>query len=119
MTSLQKQLASLAESTVNVTHLRKASILFNEKEATSLPTETILSIGLNGLLELIKKEPRFLPFEKTLFDKSSVQFNRQLHTKEENKKLDESIGKFLTLLSPFLLLKPAQKAFEYLLRRYK
>ena len=119
MTSLQQQLASLAGKSTQVSQLRKASILFDEKEIQQINTETIYSIGLNGFLELVKLNPQFSPYEKTLFSRSSVQFNRQMQTKEENKKLDIAISNFLVQLSPYLLLKPAQKAFEYLLRRYQ
>lgn len=119
MSSLQQQLASLAGQTRQVATLRKASILFDEKELQKISTQTIFSIGLNGLLELVKINEQFAPYENTLFSKSSVQFNRQIQTKEENKKLDVAISNFLIILSPYLLLKPAQKALEYLIRRYQ
>ena len=119
MTSLQQQLASLAGQTTRVAELRKASILFDAVEVQQVTTQTVFSIGLNGFLDLVRTNEQFAPYEQTLFSKSSVQFNRQLQTKEENKKLDVALNTFLTLLSPYFLLKSAQKAFEYLLRRYQ
>jgi hypothetical protein len=40
-------------------------------------------------------------------------------TKEDNDKLDESITLFLRQLSPYFMLKPAGKALEWLIRRFR
>lgn len=40
-------------------------------------------------------------------------------TPEENAKLDASIAAFLRQLSPYFLLKPAAKAMEWLIRRFR
>lgn len=64
-------------------------------------------------------DERFTPFLDSLFSESSVGMERDLQTKEMNEKLDKSIHSFLMLLSNYFLLRPAHKAFEYLLRRYR
>ena len=45
--------------------------------------------------------------------------NRALQTNEQNKKLDDSIDSFMSLLSPFFLMRPAHKALELLVRKYR
>jgi hypothetical protein len=45
--------------------------------------------------------------------------DRQQVSEKENKKLDQSVAAFLRLVSAHILLRPAHKALEYLLRRYR
>ena len=42
-----------------------------------------------------------------------------MQTPEMNKKTDDSIHSFLALLSPYFLLRPAHKALELLVRKYR
>jgi len=125
MSSLQKQLAALAKKTPRPVgvglrqKIRRVSILFTEKEAATIDLQTLHSIGVNGLLELKKFDARFGTFESNLFAPASVELDRELQTEDVNRKLDKTIEHFLLLLSPFMLLKPAHKAFEYLLRRHR
>ncbi len=44
--------------------------------------------------------------------------NRESQTTEANRRLDEAIESFLSLVSPFFLLKASHKCLEYLIRRY-
>lgn len=59
------------------------------------------------------------PLERKLFSEVSKGFERELHTQEENDKLNASIKTFLSLVSPYLLTQAAQKAIEWLVRRFK
>lgn len=118
MTSLQQQLRALAQKAPRVSQLKRVSILFTEAEAQTLDVQAVFNIGTNGFMELCRIDERFTPFEQTLFSASSVSYNRQMHTGEDNRKLDLSIERFLVVVAPYLLLKPAHKALEYLVRRF-
>jgi U3 small nucleolar RNA-associated protein 10 len=74
-------------------------------------------LGLEGLRELEKLERKFKEFEKLLFSESAKSLQRAVQTAEVNAKLDTHIRKFLLLLSPHLLLKPALSALEWLVQR--
>eukprot|EP01104_Vermistella_antarctica_P017042 TRINITY_DN5961_c0_g1_i1.p1 TRINITY_DN5961_c0_g1~~TRINITY_DN5961_c0_g1_i1.p1 ORF type:complete len:2241 (+),score=680.72 TRINITY_DN5961_c0_g1_i1:94-6723(+) len=97
----------------------KASILFDPKKASTFDTETVYNIGVNGLLELIKMDDRFIPFESSLFSQSTTELERDLMTKEENKKLDRMLSSILSLMSQYFLLQPCHKVMEYLSRQYR
>eukprot|EP00741_Cyanophora_paradoxa_P001237 tig00000074_g1194.t1 len=58
-------------------------------------------------------------YERSLFSAKAKETNRELQTKEENKKLDDAIAGVLRLLSNYFLQKPAHRVFEYLVRRFK
>lgn len=77
-----------------------------------------MSVGCNGLEELLGIEPAFEEFLDTLFSNASMNLERSVQSKEVNKKLDRDIDLFLTRLSPYLLLKPSLKCIEWLLHRY-
>lgn len=98
---------------------KKASLLFDAKEAADIDNETIFSIALNGLEELKVIEPGFSAFDNSLFGDASKSLERTLQSKEVNEKLDQHITKFLKYLSPYFLLKPAHKVLEWLIRRYQ
>ena len=78
----------------------------------------IFSLGCNGLEELLGIEPAFAEFQDTLFNQGSVMLERSVQTKEINEKLDQGISLFLARISPYFLLKPAQKCLEWLIHRY-
>ncbi|KAF9401164.1 HEAT repeat-containing protein 1 [Mortierella sp. AD011] len=123
MTSLAQQLKRIG--TADATRgsekaaRHRASFLFDSKQAADYDIDTIFSIGANGIAELKQLDPKFQPFEKTLFAESMKSVDRVLQTKEDNAKLDESIALFLRQLSPYFLLKPAGKALEWLIRRFR
>ena len=123
MSSLAKQLKQLQipghiSGAAATKFKTKASLLFDAKEAADIDNETIYSLGINGLEELKAIEPSFANFESTLFSESSKSIQRTLQTKEFNEKLDKQISKLLSCLSPYILLKPAQKILEWLIRRF-
>jgi U3 small nucleolar RNA-associated protein 10 len=120
MSSLSLQLQHLAQSAkVSKTNLKNDSILFDAKHASKVDTDTIYSIGIDGLEELQKLDGRFSAFRETLFSQSSRMIDRNLQNTETNEKLKESINSLLILLSPFVLLRPSQKVLEYLIRQFR
>lgn len=73
--------------------------------------------GCTGLEELLGIDLVFEEFQETLFSQASKGLERSVQSKEVNQKLDTSISLFLTRLSPYFLLKPAQKCIEWLIHR--
>ncbi|XP_063963180.1 HEAT repeat-containing protein 1-like [Lytechinus pictus] len=122
MTSLAQQLQRLAvpEARAAVAAQRKdrRSLLFDPAEAGGLDKDTYYAIGVNGLQELQGIDPRFQDFESLLFDEASKSLERSIESRAMNDKLDKKIGRFLLNVSPYFLLKPAQKAIEWLVYRF-
>ncbi|XP_014553362.1 hypothetical protein COCVIDRAFT_29399 [Bipolaris victoriae FI3] len=124
-TALQKQLATIAASSTHQLDLRaqKAahgkSLLFEPKIAASQSFENVYLICYEGYRELCALDSRFLRFSKNLFSEQSKAEDRTQMTKDENSKLDIVLEAFITLVGPRLLLKPAEKALEWLVRRFR
>ncbi|XP_071448113.1 HEAT repeat-containing protein 1 [Hetaerina americana] len=120
-TSLAQQLRRLAvpQTSILLADKKRASLLFDPKEASNLDLDTVLEIGLSGLHELENiGGPEFGYFEKDLFDITSVGIERAVLTKGDNEVLNERIQKFLAILGPYAILKPAYKTLEWLIRRF-
>ena len=123
MSSLSDQLKKLStpgQLSFRASHAsQKPSLLFTSREAADLDIEAVFSLGINGLEELKNINSVFSKFEASLFNDSSKFFERSLQTKEANTQLDQQIESFLLCLSPHILLRPAQKALEWLIRAYR
>lgn len=121
MSSLTEQLERLRAPQISQAYVDKTkySLLYCPKEAAALDREDVYEVGLKGLQELIAINPKFRVFKRNLFDHDSISMEREMHTKEDNTKLDEIIKQFLYLLSPYFQLKPAHEALEWLIHRYK
>ncbi|KAJ8983683.1 hypothetical protein NQ317_003471 [Molorchus minor] len=119
-TSLAEQLQRLAvpQTTVFKRDKKRASLLFDPREAAGLKRETVFQIGLEGLEELISKNEIFDQFKNTLFHLTSKDFERSVQSTDANQRLDNNIRKFLLLLSPYFLLNCTHKALEWLINRY-
>lgn len=122
-TELARQLLKLKvpgqPSIREATSKRKPSLLFDGKHAADIEVDTIYALGVNGLEELTSLEPNFAEFESSLFSESCKSFERTVQTKDVLQELDATIARFLRQLSPFLLLKPAHKCLELLIRVYR
>ncbi|PSN74287.1 U3 small nucleolar RNA-associated protein 10 [Corynespora cassiicola Philippines] len=125
MTSLQKQLAVIAASSTHQLDLKaqKAahgkSLLFEPRVAASQSFDNIYLICYEGYRDLCALDPRFTQFSRSLFSEQSKVEDRTQMTKKENEKLDAVLEAFITLVGPRLLLKPAEKALEWLVRRFR
>jgi len=141
-TSLAEQLLRLATPQTNALFHRKTrpSLLFDPSEAAEIDRATFYEIGsifytlvcysnvpfttsfqftgISGLNELKEVNEVFKEFRATLFDETSKNFERAVETFDVNHQLNEIIKKFLYLVSPYFLLKPTQKALEWLIVRY-
>ncbi len=123
MTSLARQLQKLAipgqPSMRQVVSKKRPSLLFDAKEAADIDIETIHALGTNGLEELISIDRSFADFETSLFQESYKDFERTVQTRDVLDALDQRISIFLRKLSPYFLLKPAQKCLEWLIRAFR
>lgn len=124
-TELQRQLAKLAANSANQLDLKaqKAahgkSLLFDAKVAVSQDFETLYQICVEGFQELCTLDKRFEPFYANIFSEQSKTEEREQMTAEENKELNIVLDDFLGLVGTRLLLKPAQKAVEWVIRRFR
>lgn len=123
MTSLAKQLQKLAipgqPSLARLASTRaRASLLFDARQAADIDLDTVFSLGRNGLEELIGLDASFASYEASLFRESCKDFERTVQTRDTLERLDETISRFLWKLSPYFLLKPAQKCLEWLVRAF-
>lgn len=125
MTSLQKQLAAIAATSTHQLDLKAQrtahgkSLLFEPKVAASQSFDTIYAICYDGYRNLCAIDPRFLAFSRTIFSEQSKDEDRAQKNKAENDDLNKILESFITLVGPRLLLKPAEKALEWLVRRFR
>lgn len=124
-TALQQQLAAIAANSTHQLDLKaqkarhSKSLLFAPREAATQKFDTIYQICLEGFDELCELDARFRPFARSLFSAQSTTEDRTNMTAAENEELDAVIVRFLGLLGGRLLLKPAMKAMEWLVRRFR
>ncbi|KAK7526261.1 uncharacterized protein IWZ02DRAFT_416928 [Phyllosticta citriasiana] len=125
MSSLQQQLAAIAATSTHQLDLKaqKAahgkSLLFEPKIAASQDFNTVYQICHEGFQELCLLDPRFAAFAQNLFSEQSKTEDRTQMTKAQNEELDAVLESFLGLVGARLLLKPAVKAVEWLVRRFR
>uniref|UniRef100_A0A669P3G4 HEAT repeat-containing protein 1 n=1 Tax=Phasianus colchicus TaxID=9054 RepID=A0A669P3G4_PHACC len=121
MTSLAEQLKRLALPQSDPSLLNRseaASLLFDCKEAAAIDRDTFFAIGCTGLEELMGIDPSFEVFQSSLFSSMAKGLERSVQTKSVNQQLNENISLFLIHLSPYFMLKPAQKCLEWLIHRF-
>ncbi|KAF1658220.1 HEAT repeat-containing protein 1, partial [Aptenodytes patagonicus] len=121
MTSLAEQLKRLALPQNDPSLLSRsevASLLFSCKEAASIDRDTFFAIGCTGLEELMGIDPSFEVFQSSLFSSTSKGLERSVQSKAVNQQLNKNISLFLIHLSPYFMLKPAQKCLEWLIHRF-
>uniref|UniRef100_A0A672UCS5 HEAT repeat-containing protein 1 n=1 Tax=Strigops habroptila TaxID=2489341 RepID=A0A672UCS5_STRHB len=121
MTSLAEQLKRLALPQSDPSLLNRsevASLLFSSKEAATIDRDTFFAMGCTGLEELIGIDPSFEVFQSSLFSSTSKGLERSVQSKAVNQQLNKNISLFLIHLSPYFMLKPAQKCLEWLIHRF-
>ena len=126
MSSLRDQLAQIASNNAALVFDRKkrqklhsASLIYNSKTAATQDYDFIFENAAAALQELIEIDPRFEVFTKTLFSPTSIGFDRNVQSKEENDNLDNAITSYLMLVASRWNLTPALYATEWLVRRFQ
>ncbi|KAM3422575.1 U3 small nucleolar RNA-associated protein 10 [Cercospora zeina] len=124
-TALQQQLAAIAANSTHQLDLKaqkarhSKSLLFEPRDAATQKFDTIYQICLEGFEELCDLDKRFRPYARNLFSEQSITEDRTTMTAQENEELDTVIVRFLGLLGGRILLRPAMKAMEWLVRRFR
>ena len=125
MTILQEQLAAIAASTTNQIDLKaqkrahSRSLLFEPEVAAVQDFDVIYHICIEGFEELRSIDARFSVFANTIFSEQSKEEERAQLNAKENLELDTILRRFLLLVGGQILLKPAIKAIEWLVRRFR
>ena len=124
-TSLAAQLSQIAAKSTNSLDLKAQrashaqSLVFDPKVAVNQDFDTIYTLCAEGFRELCLLDQGFSPFAKTLFSEQSKAEDRTQMTTHANQELDHVLEAFLALVGARLLLKPAVKAVEWLVRRFR
>lgn len=125
MSSLSQQLKTISDKTASVAVDRKSrskihsrSLIFDPKVAAAQDYDYLYELGVEGLEEIIDIDSRFSKFRSTLFSETAINLDRNVQTKETLEQLDRNVSAFLDLIGPYLLLSPAVKALEWLVRRF-
>lgn len=125
-TALQQQLAQIAAKSTHQLDLKvqksrhSQSLLFEPRDAASQSFDTIFQICVEeGFDELCQIDARFTAFGTNLFADSSKDVDRTQLTAHENAELDNVLESFMVLVQGRLLLKPAIKTVEWLVRRFR
>jgi U3 small nucleolar RNA-associated protein 10 len=124
-TALQQQLAAISAKSTDQLNLKAQkqrhakSLLFEPREAATQSFDTLFQICGEGFDDLCTLDARFRSFATNLFAPSSVDVERETLNKKENDDLNTVVEQFLGLICGRLLLKPALKCVEWLIRRWK
>ncbi|OJD24658.1 hypothetical protein ACJ73_03978 [Blastomyces percursus] len=123
--SLAAQLSQIAATSTHQLDLKaqrvahSKSLLFEQRDAVSQSFDTIYQICHEGFQELCALDSRFARFRRTIFSEQSKTEDRLEMNAEQNQKLDTVLEEFLSLVGSRLLLQPAIKAVEWLVRRFR
>lgn len=123
--SLAAQLSQVAAKSTNQLNLKaqrlahSQSLIFDRKVAGSQDFDTVFEICYEGFQELCQLDSRYTNFERTIFSEQSKAEDRTEMTAAQNQELDTVIEAFLALVGGRLLLSPAVKAVDWLVRRFR
>ena len=123
--SFAAQLNEIAARSTNELDLKaqktahSQSLIFEKKVAGSQDFGTIYQICIEGFEDLCRIDPRFREFQRSLFSAHSKTQERDQMTADQNATLDTVIEACLGLLGGRLLLRPAVKVAEWLVRRFR
>lgn len=123
--SLAAQLSQIAAKSTNQLNLKaqrlahSQSLIFDRKVAGSQDFDTVFEICYEGFQELCQLDSRYTSFERTIFSEQSKAEDRTEMTAAQNQELDTVIEAFLALVGGRLLLSPAVKAVDWLVRRFR
>lgn len=124
-TALASQLAQIHAHTTNSLDLKSQkrahsrSLLFEPSVAASQDFELLYQLCYEGFQELCHLDSRFACFANSIFSEQSKCEDRTQMTASQNQRLDVVLEKFLQLVGSKLLLRPAHKAVEWLVRRFR
>ena len=124
-TALSAQLAQIRARPSNSLDLKaqkeahSQSLLFDPRSAATQDFDTIFQICSEGFEELCRQDSRFIGFSNSIFSEQSKFEDRTQMNEEQNQRLSSVVEEFLGLVGTKLLLVPALKAIEWLIRRFR
>ena len=124
-TALSAQLSAIAATSTNQLDLKaqrrahSQSLIFDPHIAATQDFDTIYDFCVEGYHELCRLEPRFSPFSKSIFSLASKSQERSRMTAAQNEELNKVLEQFLLLVGSKVLLQPAVKALDWLIRRFR
>lgn len=125
VSSFALQLQAIASKSSNELDLKARrnahaeSLIFEKETAAKQDFETIYNICIEGFNELCQLDSRFHDFDRNLFAEQAKAQDREELTASQNEALDVVLKRCLMLLGSKILLKPALKALEWLVRRFR
>ncbi|KAI9814174.1 MAG: snoRNA-binding rRNA-processing protein utp10 [Pycnora praestabilis] len=123
--SLTAQLSQIAANSTNSLNLKaqrtahSRSLIFEPRTAANQDFDTIYQICIEGFQEICLLDSRFSGFSRSIFSEQSKTQDRTQMTAGQNRELDDVLESFLGLVGGKLLLTPAVKAVEWLVRRFR
>ena len=124
-TALASQLAHIRAYSTNSIDLKaqrnahSQSLLFEPDVAAAQDFDSLYHLCHEGFQELCCLESRFAGFADNLFSEQSKYEDRTQMTATQNQRLDDVLENFLHAIGSKLLIKPALKAVEWLVRRFR
>ena len=124
-TTLAAQLVKIRAESTNSHDLKaqkkahSQSLLFEPGIAATQDFDLVYEICLQGFEDLCRLDTRFTQFASSIFSEQSKEEDRTQMTAAQNQQLDAVLEDFLNLVGGRLLLKPAVKAVEWLIRRFR
>jgi U3 small nucleolar RNA-associated protein 10 len=124
-TALAAQLAQIDARSANPLDLKaqrrahSQSLIFDKPAAASQDFDTIYQLCVEGFSDLCRIDPRFLEFSGSIFSSQSRLEDRTQMTAAQNEELDRVLESFLSLVGGRLLLEPARRSIEWLIRRFR
>lgn len=124
-TSIATQLAQLRAKGSNPTDFKaqkiqhSQSLIFEPRVAATQNFDSLFLMCHEAFHELCLLDSRFTGFASSIFSEQSKQEDRTQMTSVQNDKLNTLLEDFLGLVGGRLLLKPALKAVEWLVRRFR
>lgn len=124
-TAIAAQLAQIRAKSTNSHDLKaqkrahSQSLLFDPPAAAAQDFDVVHQICYEGFKELCRLDSRFSKFAGNIFSEQSKYEDRAQMTAVQNQQLDAVLEGFLTLVGSKILLKPAIKAVEWLVRRFR
>lgn len=124
MSSLARQLQGIASLDASRLTSRTGapsskSYLFTPAEGATQDLDAIYQVGLEGFAEIVELDPDMVDFEDELFSEAAKRTDRMMLTKDENRELDQVLGRCLRRLGRWIGVMACGRCLEWLVRRFR
>ncbi|RMD42965.1 hypothetical protein DV735_g2144, partial [Chaetothyriales sp. CBS 134920] len=124
-TSFARQLRTIALNSSHELDIRARriahaeSLIFPSEVAVKQDWDKLYQICVEGYYELCQLDSRLEDFERNLFSEQSKEQDREQLNQSQNEALDTVITQCLQILQSKLMLRPAVRCLEWLIRRFR